>query len=133
MMRTISLGLMAAAYAAGGIHELIATDVYLRLMPPSLVSPLFLIYLSAVVKFVLVVGLLVPGTRRLAAWGFIALLVAMFPANVYIAAWSAAREGLPVSLMWLRVPLQFVFMLWAYWHTRPERTPRVTTAWQSAP
>jgi uncharacterized membrane protein len=81
MMRTISLGLMAAAYAAGGIHELIATDVYLRLMPPSLVSPLFLIYLSAVVKFVLVVGLLVPGTRRLAAWGFIALLVAMFPAN----------------------------------------------------
>jgi uncharacterized membrane protein len=58
-------------------------------------------------------GLLIPKVRRIAAWGLIALLVAVFPANVQIALHGVL--GLPAWLLWLRLPFQLVFVAWVYW------------------
>jgi len=69
----------------------------------------------------------VPKTPRYAAWGIIALLIAIFPANIHIyqhqdviVASPRMAPYLP-TLHLLRLPLQGVFILWAYWHTRPSK------------
>ncbi|MEI7698888.1 MAG: DoxX family protein, partial [Planctomycetia bacterium] len=72
---------------------------------------------SGVFEFVLGVLLLVPNCSRMAAWGIVALLISVFPANVYL---YQHQDILPASPLvhFLRLPLQGVFILWAYWHTR---------------
>jgi uncharacterized membrane protein len=69
-------------------------------------------------------GLIVPATRRLAAWGLIALYVAVFPANLNMALNHLPLGTTPVAtwLLWARLPLQLVLIVWAYWYTRREAT-----------
>ena len=91
---------------------------YVQIMPPYLPWHLELVYLSGFCEMALGVLLLVPRWSRLAAWGIFALLIAVFPANIYV---YQHQEVLPAPpwLHVLRLPLQGVFLLWAYWHTRP--------------
>ena len=65
------------------------------------------------------IGLLIPALRRAAAWGLVALLVAVFPANVYM-----AMEQ-PNLLLWGRLPLQIVLIWWVLWCTRPMSENRI--------
>jgi hypothetical protein len=55
---------------------------------------------------------------RIAAWGLIALLIAVFPANIHMAAHPELYPSIPVVALWGRLPLQGVLILWAYWYTR---------------
>ena len=87
-------------------------------MPPYLPLHRELVYLSGVFEIALGVSLLIPRFSRLAAWGIIALLIAVFPANIYVYQHQELIPGSPI-LHFLRLPLQGVFLLWAYWHTRP--------------
>ena len=64
------------------------------------------------------VGVLIPATRVVAAWGLIALLVAVFPANVYMLTSKGAGMKIKTWFLWLRLPLQLVLIAWAYWYTR---------------
>jgi uncharacterized membrane protein len=67
------------------------------------------------------VGLLVPRARRDAAWGLVALLIAVFPANIYMA-WNPIEAGaasIPPALLWLRLPFQLLLIWWLLWFTRP--------------
>ena len=107
---------LAALFVAGGVGHFVATDVYIRIMPPYLPYHRALVLLSGVVEVVLGVLLLVPTTSRLAAWGLIALLVAVFPANVFMYQ-HPERFPLPPTLLLLRLPLQGVLILWAYAYT----------------
>lgn len=93
-------------------------NFYMTIMPPYLPFHLVLVYLSGFFEVLLGVLLLVPRFTRLAAWGIFALLIAVFPANIYL---YQHQELLPASPMvhFLRLPLQAVFLLWAFWHTRP--------------
>jgi uncharacterized membrane protein len=107
----------AALFVAGGVGHFVATDVYIRIMPPYLPYRRALVLLSGVFEVVLGVLLLVPTTSRLAAWGLIALLVAVFPANVFMYQ-HPEKFGLSPTLLLLRLPLQGVLILWAYAYTR---------------
>jgi len=60
------------------------------------------------------IGLLIPQTRSAAAWGIIALLVAVFPANVYMLTSKGAGMKISMTFLWIRLPLQFVMLWWAY-------------------
>lgn len=93
-------------------------DFYLKIMPPYLPWHRELVYLSGVFEAALGLLLLVPRYSRLAAWGVIALLIAVFPANLYL---FQHQDLLPASPLvhLLRLPLQAVLILWAFWHTRP--------------
>jgi uncharacterized membrane protein len=62
--------------------------------------------------------LVVPRARRLAAWGIIALLIAVFPANIYGFQHSEEIFGVSKAQHFIRLPLQGVLILWAYWYTR---------------
>ena len=101
-----------------------ATDVYMKIMPPYLPYHRALVLLSGVFEVALGLLLLVPATSRLAAWGLIALLVAVFPANVFMYQ-HPEKFALSPTLLLLRLPLQGVLILWAYAYTRRpvERDP----------
>jgi uncharacterized membrane protein len=107
----------AALFLASGVGHLVAPDFYLRIMPPYLPWHRPLVFLSGVIEVVLGVLLLIQGTSRPAAWGLIALLVAVFPANVYMYQ-HPERFPVPPTLLRLRLPLQGLLILWAYAYTR---------------
>jgi uncharacterized membrane protein len=108
---------LAALFVVGGIGHFVATDVYMKIMPPYLPYHRALVLLSGVFEVVLGLMLLVPTTSRLAAWGLIALLVAVFPANVFMYQ-HPEKFGLSPTLLLLRLPLQGLLILWAFAYTR---------------
>ena len=116
--KVVGKWVLAALFITGGIGHFVATDVYLKIMPPYLPFPRALVLLSGVFEVVLGLLLLVPATSRFAAWGLIALLVAVFPANYFM---FQHPERFSVSPAWLmlRLPLQGLLIYWAYIHTRP--------------
>jgi uncharacterized membrane protein len=71
-------------------------------------------------------GLLASETRRAAGWGLIALLIAVFPANIYMATnpIDAGAASIAPVLRWGRLPLQLLLVLWLLWCTRPRLMPR---------
>src|SRR5947209_1990503 len=114
---TVGRWVFAALFVLGGVGHFVATDVYVRIMPPYLPYHRALVLLSGVFEVVLGILLLVPTTSRLAAWGLIALLVAVFPANIFMFQ-HPERFSLPPTLLLLRLPLQGVLILWGYVYTR---------------
>ena len=116
-IRTISKWLLALFMIGAGTMHFIMPDFYVKIMPPYLPLHLELVYLSGFFEIALGVLLLVPRFSRFAAWGTIALLVAVFPANIYVFENQDVLPAPPI-LHFLRLPLQGLFVLWAYWHTR---------------
>jgi uncharacterized membrane protein len=116
--KTVSKYLLAIFMVGAGTMHFVRTDFYVKIMPPYLPLHRELVYLSGVIEIALGVLLLIPRFSRLAAWGIIALLIAVFPANIYVYQHQELIPGSPI-LHFLRLPLQGVFLLWAYWHTRP--------------
>lgn len=62
------------------------------------------------------IGVLIPATQSMAAWGIILLLIAVFPANIYMLMTKGAGMKIKEWFLWLRLPLQFVLIAWAYWY-----------------
>ena len=89
--KTRLLWLMSFLYCAAGFNHVLNPDFYLAIIPPGLPSPDWLNLLSGLAEIVLGVYVLEPRVRVLAAWGIIALLVAVFPANVYVALENVER------------------------------------------
>jgi uncharacterized membrane protein len=114
--------LMAILYIAAGINHFYHPQAYLRIMPPYLPWPMFLQYLAGFIEIVLGLLLLFPKYTRLAAWGVIALLIAVYPANIHMAVNNHLYPDLPAWLLWSRLPLQFVLIAWAWWYTRNDLT-----------
>ena len=116
--KTILKWLLAIGFVLAGINHFLSPDFYLKMMPPVLPWHLFLIYLSGFFEIALGVLLLIPKYTHFAAWGLIALLIAVFPANIYMAMNPQLfSEFSPVAL-YLRLPVQFVLIMWAYWFTK---------------
>lgn len=116
-LRSVLLWLLAALFIAGGLNHFRDPGFYLVMMPPLLPFPLELIYLSGVLEVLGGLLVLVPPLRRLTGWGLIALLVAVFPANIYAAVAQVQPPGGHVAplLLWLRLPFQAVFIAWVYY------------------
>ena len=126
MSRTkrILLWVMAAAYVFAGFNHLMNPEFYVAIIPPALPNPEWLNVLSGLAEIVLGVFLLAePRVRALAAWGVIALLIAVFPANVYVALENVGTDGPGTgagAANWIRLPFQALFVVWAWWYTDPE-------------
>jgi len=122
-MRSVSLYVMALFYFVAGIIHFVKPGYYMQIMPSwiPLGAHLTLVYLSGLAESALGAALVVPSLRRRAAWGIIALLVAVFPANVHMWLHDVHPDGvaLPSWFHAVRLPLQAVLIAWAYWHTRP--------------
>jgi uncharacterized membrane protein len=106
-----------------GVDHFANPDPFVRIMPASLPYPRELVALSGLFEVLGGIGVLVPRTRRFAAWGLIALYVAVFPANVNMAIHhiQLTPDGtFPVWAMWLRLLFQPGFIAWAWLFTRPD-------------
>ncbi len=124
-MKTRLLWLMSAAFVAAGFNHLLNPDFYLAIIPPGLPSPDWLNLLAGLAEIGLGVYVLEPRVRVFAAWGLIALLLAVFPANVYVALENVGLpDGVPGTgsslVNWLRLPFQGLFIAFAWWYTRPD-------------
>lgn len=113
----MSLYVMSFLYVVAGILHFVRPQTYLRIMPPSIPAPLTMVHLSGVAELVLGLALLVPSLRSWAAWGIILLLIAVFPANWYMAT-SGKFASIPAWILWARLPLQGVLIYWAYTFTQ---------------
>jgi uncharacterized membrane protein len=110
--------ILGATFIFAGLNHFINPDFYLRMMPPYLPAHLFLIYFSGVIEIVFGVLLLVPRFSRLAAFGLIPLLIAIFPANIYMAQNPHLFSEFSPTALNARLPLQLLLIGWAYWYTK---------------
>lgn len=113
---TLSLVVIALLFAGSGVLHLVKPDVYVRIMPPWLPAPMALVLVSGVCELLGAAGVLVPATRVAAGWGLIALLVAVFPANIQMLlnARAAHASALWVAGLVARLPLQAGLIYWVY-------------------
>jgi uncharacterized membrane protein len=117
-LKVLMKGLLGLLFVLAGVFHFVRPDLYVRIMPPYLPWHLELVYLSGSCEVVLGVLLLVRRTTTVAAWGLIALLIAVFPANIHMALNAELYPTIPPVLLWMRLPLQGVLIAWAYWFTR---------------
>lgn len=113
--------LLALAMVAAGVLHFARPAFYVRIMPAWLPAQLALVYVSGAFEILGGAGILVPSVRRAAKWGLVALLIAVFPANVNMVLHpEETAGGTPVALLWLRLPLQAVFIAWVLWVGRSQ-------------
>jgi uncharacterized membrane protein len=118
--KRVLLWLMVAFYVMAGVNHFVSPEFYLPMMPDYLPWHLALIYLSGVAEIALGIAVLVPRLRVPAAWGIVALLVAVFPANVHAAVHRIPLIAGDPFWNWVRLPLQGLLIAWAWWYTRPD-------------
>ncbi|MDX1315540.1 MAG: hypothetical protein R3356_08565 [Eudoraea sp.] len=105
---------MAAFYIVAGIGHFIKPDWYLRVMPPFFPNHRTLVVLSGIAEVLLGIALFFPLLKNSALILIIAMLVLFLTVHVYMLSGKKAAAGIPVWVLILRLPLQFVLMYWAY-------------------
>ncbi|WP_343697382.1 DoxX family protein [Flavobacterium sp.] len=111
------LYLMAILYILAGLNHFRKPGMYIKIIPPFFKNPKLINTISGAVEIILGILLIISSTSHLAAWGIIALLVAIFPANLYMFQNKKASFGLPKWILFVRLPLQIVLIFWAYLYT----------------
>ena len=110
--------LLAAFFILAGMNHFLSTDFYTAMMPPYLPAHVALVYLSGLFEILGGVGILFAKTRKWAGYGLVALMIAVFPANLYMAMNpDLFVQSAPRWALYLRLPMQFVIIGWIYWTT----------------
>ena len=118
-MKKISLYIMIFFYAGAGINHFIRPSFYLQIMPPWLPMHKEMVFTSGVAEILCALLLLFPATRRAGAWAVIALLVAVFPANIQMLIDYRETDNPNTWIAMVRLPIQLLLIWWAYTFTKP--------------
>lgn len=108
---------LAILFLTAGVGHFTHTSGFERIVPPSLPNPRILVYVSGIFEILGGLGILIPSIQKLAGWGLVALLVAVFPANVYMATAGIKLGNFPSEpwMAWARLPLQAVLIALVIW------------------
>ena len=117
-IKTISIIIMSLFYIGAGINHFINPDWFVRIVPPILPFKITIVYISGIFEVILGSLLIFPKTRFIAGWGLILLLLAVYPANIYVALTNGKAMDTTPMIAWVRLPFQFVFIGLAYWHSK---------------
>lgn len=117
-MKLFSIYAMAIGYIFAGVMHFIFPKPYKRIMPPWLPYPLALVYISGICEIVFGLLLIPENTRSIAAWLIIALLIAIFPANIQMAINFRSRNNPYLWMAIARLPLQALLIWWAWTYTK---------------
>ena len=114
----IHRNIIAGLFMLTGLLHFIRPQVFVNIMPDYIPYHLPMVYISGVAEFLGGLGVLIPQTQHVAAWGLILLLIAVFPANINMTVEAIQKQGF--WSWWtmatiLRLPLQFVLIYWVYW------------------
>jgi uncharacterized membrane protein len=118
--RKLSLFGLALFFIYFGIDHFINLEFYLSIMPPVFPLHTEAVYISGFFEILGGVCVLIPSLRKIGGWGLVALLISVYPANIYMAITPQAFPEISIELLYFRLPLQFLFIYWAYSVTRPK-------------
>jgi uncharacterized membrane protein len=123
MPASLSRRLLAAFFVGAGTLHFVKLEPYEAIVPPALPRPREIVLVSGAAEVAGGLGVLVRPLRSWAGWWLIALLIAVFPANVYMALDpnEVFRKRFPRVALWLRLPLQGAFIAWVWAATEPRR------------
>jgi uncharacterized membrane protein len=124
--KRIVLALLVVLFLSSGVAHFLRPAPFVAIMPPYLPSPRVLVLVSGAFEILGGVGLLIPAIRRWAGVGLVALLLAVYPANIYMATNDIPIDGWHVP-WWghaIRLPLQFVLIWLVWWVSQPRRPSR---------
>ena len=110
---------MSLFYVFVGIKHFTNPAWFMKIMPPYLPLHKEFVYISGAFEIILGLMLLLDKTRSIGGWGLILLLIAVFPANIYLAQTNGVAMNTTPLIAWGRLPFQGFFILIAYWHTKP--------------
>ena len=105
---------LSCFYLVGGALHFLRPRIYEAIVPDRLPAKRGLVYASGAAELAGSVGVLHPCTRTAAGWWLIATLIAVFPANVHMAVHAERYRGIPAPLLWLRLPVQALLVVWAW-------------------
>lgn len=113
--------ILAISIIVVGILHFAIPSPFIKIVPSLLPAPRTLVYVSGFFEILGGIGLLIPFVSRAAAWGLIALFIAVFPANINMAVNHIHLQGVPDSPWFqvFRLPFQGVLIAWAWWYTQP--------------
>ena len=117
-MKLITIYLTSFFYIFTGIKHFTNAKWFMQIMPPYLPNHLQLVYLSGAFEILFGIMLLFNKARFIAGWGLILLLIAVFPANIYLAQTNGAALNTTPTIAWGRLPFQAIFIALAYWHSK---------------
>jgi len=117
-IKYFSLIVMGVFYISIGISHFTSPIWYVQIVPPYLPYKLELVYISGLFEILFGGMLFFRKTRFLAGWGLILLLIAVYPANIYLAQTNGAAMNTTPLIAWGRLPVQFIFIGLAYWHSK---------------
>ena len=105
-----------------GASHFVAPNAYIKIVPDVLPYPAALVYISGFCEIIGGIGLLIPAVSQAAAWGFVWLFIAVYPANINMAVNNIHIDNIPDGNWFqaIRLPFQFVLIAWAWWLTRPD-------------
>ena len=111
----------AVLYVLVGTLHFVKPEPYLKIMPPWIPWPEVAVMVSGVAEVIGGIGMAIPKFRRAAAWWLVALLVAVFPANVHMAMHpvEAGAGAIQPLFLWMRLPVQALLIWWVLWCSRP--------------
>jgi uncharacterized membrane protein len=123
MTKTVLRWLLTLFMVAAGVNHFVVPSTYAAMVPAELPAPLMLVYISGIAEMLGGLGLLLSATRKLAAWGLVALYLAVFPANLNMAVnhLHLGDSEVPSWALWARLPLQGLLIAWAWWFTRTDQ------------
>lgn len=105
---------MGLLYVLAGINHFINPRLYIKIIPPYFSNPKLLNKLSGLAEIIVGIGVCIPIISSISAVGIMLLLIAVFPANIYMYQNEKARLGLPKWITLLRLPLQLLLIYWAF-------------------
>ena len=119
---------MSLLYVIVGIKHFTNTEFFIAIVPPIINWKAEAVLISGVVEVMLGVLLLFKHTRKLAAWGLIFLLIAVFPSNIYLYISDYAREIVEISKdqALFRMPFQIPLLIIAYWHAKEKPSKQLS-------
>ena len=117
-LKCLTVFCMGIFYISIGISHFTSPNWYVQIVPPSLPYKLEAVYVSGIFEILFGGMLFFKETRFFAGWGLILLLIAVYPANIYLAQTNGAAMNTTPLIAWGRLPVQFIFVGLAYWHSK---------------
>ncbi|WP_263357770.1 DoxX family protein [Acidicapsa ligni] len=120
----VGLVVMGLFYVVSGLNHFRNLQAYLPIMPPYIPWPGMMIYISGAAEILGGIGVLMPDglvfprTRAFAAWGIVALLIAVSPVHINMCIHPENFPQIPLWVIWVRLPLQLPLIAWALNYTR---------------
>ena len=120
ILKSITVYSLALLYGVVGVKHFTDLDFFLVIIPPYLPYPELLVYVSGFFEILFGVLLIPAKTRKYASLGLVVLLIAVFPANIYLFNSEIAQNiyGINRQFALIRLPYQIPLIVIAYWHSK---------------